>query len=126
MKNKYWIIILLAFLQVGILSGQTQKSLSLSWGTGNLKRQDLTFSNMIHESWSPVNALLEYRKSGKMEQSLLIGFSQYKAIIGEPFEYISFYDGADMTYPHSFLMIDLDSFASLHKIQVLLTVTDDC
>jgi hypothetical protein len=91
-----------------MLLAQAQSSLSLNWGPGYLKRQDLTFSPLIHDSWSPLNLMLEYRRSGKMEQSLQLRFGQYQPIIGEAFDYESFYEGNIATYPHSFMLIDLN------------------
>lgn len=108
---KKTLLFLLCLTLTGSLFAQQdiQKSLSLSWGFGNLQKQDLTFSPMIHRDWSPLNVVVEYQRSKKIEQSLLIKFSQYQAIIGEQFEFNSFYEeGIQSTYPHLFSLLDIN------------------
>ncbi|MCB9285655.1 MAG: hypothetical protein H6563_16500 [Lewinellaceae bacterium] len=110
MKKEGLIITALLFSIISLLPAQEalHRSLSLSWGTGNLKRQDLTFSPMIHQKWSPVNFIFEYTRAKKLEQNVSVQFGQYRPIIGEQYDFFSFYNGESSTYPHVLSMIDIN------------------
>jgi len=83
-------------------------SIGLSWGMGNLIRQDLVFTPVIHKAWSPVNLAVSYNRSKKLEQRAYLKFGSYKTSIWEDFTY--YWDTPDETEvsaPHQFLVIDL-------------------
>jgi hypothetical protein len=83
-------------------------SIGLSWGMGNLIRQDLVFTPAIHKAWSPVNVAVSYNRSKKLEQRAYLKFGSYKTSIGEDFTY--YWDNPDETevlLPHQFLVLDL-------------------
>jgi len=82
-------------------------SVGISWGFGNLKKQDLIFSPFVHQSWSPVHVAVEYERSGKLEQRASIRFGQYGAHTGELFLYIL--EGETFTkLGHTFTQVDLN------------------
>jgi hypothetical protein len=82
-------------------------SIGIYWGTGNLKKQDLIFTPFVHQSWSPVNVMLNYERSGKLEQRASIRYGHYGAQTGDPFSYII--DGETYSkYGHSFNLVDLN------------------
>ena len=83
-------------------------SLGLSWGMGNIMRQDLTVSPFIHQEWSPINVRLVYERSRKLEQQASLKFGHYSPRIGEAYNYNSFYNGEETTLPHDFTMIDIN------------------
>jgi hypothetical protein len=120
MKRIHAIIAMLTLVGLGSLFSQNEhnSSLTLNAGIGNLMRQDLSFSPLIHETWSPVNFALIYKKSKKMEQQLYIKFGSYKPIASEEFNYTSFFTGDEqnVTFPHDFALIDLNY--SLGKVVV--------
>ncbi len=82
-------------------------SIALYWGIGKLKKQDLIFSPFVHQDWSPVNVVLNYEHSGKLEHRASIRYGQYSAHTGDLY---SFQLDGD-TYPkyeHSFTEVDLN------------------
>ena len=85
-----------------------RKPLGLSWGMGNIMRQDLTVSPFVHQEWSPLNVRLFYERSNKLEQQASLKFGHYSPRIGEAYSYNSFYDGEQTTLPHDFTMIDIN------------------
>ena len=83
-------------------------SIGLSWGMGNLIKQDLVFTPAIHKAWSPVNVAISYNRSKKLEQRAYVKFGSYKSSIGGDFTY--YWDTPDETEvsaPHKFLVLDL-------------------
>jgi hypothetical protein len=82
-------------------------SIGISWGFGNLKKQDLIFSPFVHQSWSPINVVVDYERSGKLEQRATVRFGNYTSQTGDLFSYII--DGETYPkYPHSFVRVDLN------------------
>lgn len=110
--KKILYVCLLAFLICGgniQAQNENPRSLQLSWGVGNLVRQDLTFSSIVLRSTSPLNVALTYSRSQKWEQRVFVKFGQYSAMVGEPFDY--YWDTPDepsSRYPHSFTMLDVN------------------
>ena len=99
------ILILLPLLFATELLGQgeSKNAISLSWGIGNLVKQALTFTPLIHRDWSPVNFLLTYKRSNKLEHQASIRFGNYKSRIGDEFVFRAPWDKESFpTYPHSF------------------------
>jgi len=95
----------------GIILAQNEgkQALTLAVGAGHIMRQNLSFSPMIHTSWSPLNACVQYTKSKKMEQQLYIKFGQYRAIVGESFSFNSFFNEEESeTGPHIFTLLDIN------------------
>ncbi len=91
-------------------------SIGIYWGTGNLKKQDLNFSPFVHQSWSPVNVILNYERSGKLEQRASIRFGSYGGNTGDLFTYQL--DGETNTkYGNSFTLIDLNYSLGVELIE---------
>ena len=112
MKRRIINISLLIFLAT-VLMAQEQvqtsvNSFGLSWGMGNIKRQDFTITPFTHSDWSPLNVQLVYERSKKLEQQASIKFRQYTPRIGEEHTYYSFYNGEETAEPHYFTMIDIN------------------
>ena len=108
MKNISFLILML----LGLLDLNAQESnynsLQFSWGLGQVQRQDLTFSPMIHQKWSPINFSLSYQRSKKLEHIALVRYGLYKPQISEPYPYSTTFNSHNRTtYPHSFNMIDI-------------------
>jgi hypothetical protein len=114
--NKITIIIMALFTSLSGLraqeksdsaSAEATNSIGLSWGLGNLKKQDLIFSPFVHQSWSALNFVVDYERSGKLEQRATVRFGSYKGQTGDLFSYIL--DGETYAkYPHSFVRVDLN------------------
>lgn len=84
-------------------------SLSLNWGMGHVKRQDLSFSPMVHQKWSALNFALSYERSKKLEQEILVRFSHYTPQVGEPYEFNLYFNTEKFsTYPHTFTQFELN------------------
>ncbi|MDX2432485.1 MAG: hypothetical protein QNK35_16220, partial [Bacteroides sp.] len=83
-------------------------SFGLSWGMGNIKRQDLSASPFVHQKWSPINVRLVYERSKKLEQQASLKFGSYSPRVGEEFKFNSFYNGEETAFPHYFTMIDIN------------------
>ena len=85
-------------------------SLQLNWGAGHLKIQNISASPMIHESWSPVNAVLQYDHSNKLDHQFYIRFRRYTYQMGETFEYSAIYTDDEFlsSLPHEFLFLDIN------------------
>ncbi len=110
MKKTLYFFVLMLFLNLGDSTAQEENynSLSLNWGYGNLMRQDLNFSKMIHNDWSPINFLIAYDRSKKLEQQAVLKFSNYKPIVGEQFDFY-YYDGKmETALPHSMHIADIN------------------
>ena len=108
MKRLIIYIFLLVTVAESFAQDSLHNSIQLSWGIGNIMRQDLTVSPFIHKDWTPVNVRLSYERSKKLEQQVAIKFSLYSPIPTEKYEFTSFYNGASSTIPHSFKMLDID------------------
>ncbi len=104
------IVLLVLALSGSALSAQELKpnSLQLNWGLGQLMRQDLNFSPLIHQKWSALNFGLIYERSGRLEQMALVKFGQYQPQAGESYDYQATFNTETRTaLPHSFTMLDL-------------------
>jgi hypothetical protein len=115
MKKLTLIIVALVTSLSGLLAQENSKSASaeatnsigLSWGLGNLKKQDLIFTPFIHQSWSALNVVVDYERSGKLEQRATVRFGNYGVQTGDPFSYQL--DGETYSkYGHSFNQVDLN------------------
>jgi len=102
-------IILVLFLAYGAAAQEVaHNNISLNWGMGQIMRQDQTVSPFIHQKWSPVNFLLSYSRSKKLEQLAELKFSLYNPSIVEPYNFNSFYNGEETGLAHSFKLIDVN------------------
>jgi hypothetical protein len=112
MKRRIIKIGLLIFLTITMMAQEQEQarvnSFGLSWGMGNIMRQDLTLSPFVHKDWSPINVQLRYERSKKLEQQASLKFGSYSPNVGEAFTFYSFYNGELTTWPHSFTMIDIN------------------
>lgn len=108
MKQIAFIIFITLNISESFAQDTTHNSIQLEWGIGNIQRQDMTVSPFIHRDWSPVNTLLNYEHSKKLEQQITLNFSLYSPKPTEAFEFTSFYNGTSSTIPHSFKMIEID------------------
>lgn len=105
---------LLLFSQIDLLAQEeaqlgVQKAFVFSIGMGNIKRQDLNFSPMIHQKWSPINVNIMFTKSKKFEQQAYLKFGLYQPIIGSPFDFTSAFNEEDNTTgPHVFTLVDIN------------------
>jgi hypothetical protein len=111
MKKTLTLLMLLLLLSgvESMAQNENPNALQLSWGVGNLVRQDLTFNSIVHRSTSPLNVALTYSRSQKWEQRAFVKFGQYSSMVGEPFDY--YWDTPDepsSRYPHSFTMLDVN------------------
>ena len=104
-------IILITVLFINRIYSQDDlyNSISLNWGVGNIQRQDLSFSPMIHRDWSPVNFVLTFSRSKKFEQTASVKFGNYKPSVVPPYSYISPFSGNEyLTATHSFNVLDVN------------------
>lgn len=89
--------------------GESRNSFGLNWGMGKIMRQDLIFSPILHEQWSPFNVLVSYRHSHKLEHQVYVKFGRYTPSVTEPFTF--YWDTPDELSPsgvHEFNMLDLN------------------
>lgn len=64
------------------------RSFQLSWGYGHLSRQDISFSPMVHKTWSPLNVWLVYEsKKRRMNHLFDARFNLFKPSLTEPFQF---------------------------------------
>jgi hypothetical protein len=113
MKKILIIILLAAVFLPGRTLAQDEKTnaLALSWGVGNLQRQDIRFSPFVFKPWSAFNLGLSYEHTGKQFHRVYARFGWYKAMIGEPFKYTDTIEDPPLeteTLPHNFNILDLD------------------
>jgi len=108
MKKIYVIIMALLIVSMGLRAQEeAENSLGLYLGVGKLKKQDLIFSPFVHQDWSPVNVVLNYRHSGKLEHRASFRYGHYSAYTGDLYNYA--WD--EITYTkleHSFTEVDIN------------------
>ena len=107
--KRIYIFLSMLILSSTLLSAQDKKqnTFSMNLGMGNLQKQDLIFSSFIIRDWSPLNVLLEYGHTGKMDQKVSLRFGQYFDYTGEPFSYYA--RGKEYEkLPHSTSNVDLN------------------
>ena len=99
MKRRIFVLCGLIILTLGLKAQEAANvnSLGLSWGMGNIMRQDLTVSPFVHQEWSPINVRLVYERSKKLEQQASLKFGSYSPRVGEEFKYNSFYNGEEIS-----------------------------
>ncbi|MFC2090369.1 hypothetical protein ACFLT1_06290 [Bacteroidota bacterium] len=108
MKRMY-IFLSIMILSTALLKAQETKSNSfgMNLGMGNLQKQDLIFSPFIIKDWSPLNILLDYEHSGKVDQKVSLRFGQSFFFVGEPFSY--YYRDIELEkWAHSTSNLDLN------------------
>ncbi len=108
MKRMY-IFLSILMMSTSLIKAQEVKSNSfgINLGMGNLKKQDLIFSPFIIRDWSPLNILLDYEHTGKVDQKVSLRFGQSSYYVGEPYSY--FHRGEKTEkWPHSTSNIDLN------------------
>lgn len=112
MKTTKLIIIIAALLSCINLQAQDsdkKSSISFGWGAGHFKEQDLVISPLIHKGFSPVNTVIDYSHSDKLEHQLYLRFGLYKNNVIEPF---TFYwhtrENSQMTWPSSNMNLDIN------------------
>lgn len=108
MKTHFIILLLIIGISPAQSKDSTFRSMQLSWGVGNIMRQDMTVSPFIHKDWSPVIVHLNYDRSKRLYQQINLGFSFYAPKPLGSFQFNSFYNGSEETVSHSFKMIDFD------------------
>lgn len=110
--NLKTILILTSFMLSISLNAQVsdrENSLSFGWGAGHFKEQDLVISPLIHKSFSPVNAVIEYSRSGNLEHQLYLKFGLYKNSVVESYTYyMDNYEDSLMTWPSSNINVDIN------------------
>lgn len=109
MKTLSILIFLSCTLSIFAQERESTNSLGVQWGVGHLQRQDFNFSPMIHDTWSPANLALIYKRSADWEQRAGIKFGSYSASITDQFEY--YWDTPDVkeqSGAHSFTLLDLN------------------
>lgn len=127
MKNQMMVLLLIIGSSLNANSqGLKTNTLTLQWGLGNLKRQDVNFSPMINNSWSVLNIGLMYEHTGKLYQRASARFGSYSAFSNESFDYYSFItDEWETTQPNSHNILDLDyvlGFNIYSKDKVSVTI----
>lgn len=113
MKKIPIIILLVTVFLQGSTLAQVEKTnaISLSWGIGNLKRQDVNFSPFIIKSWSALNLGLVYEHSGRQYHRVYSRFGGYTGYHEGSFTYNTEEKGELKqveTLPHSFNVLDLN------------------
>lgn len=103
------ILLVTVFLQ-GSTYAQVEKTnaISLSWGIGKLKRQDVNFSPFVFNPKSSLNVSFDYEHTGKLYQRVYTRFGNYSDTNGDPFNYLSDMYGQVETLPHTFNILDLN------------------
>lgn len=86
MKNRYYILLLGLLITAG-LQAQVNKSLGIHAGIGSIIKQDLTFSPMIYQTFSPYKVAVDYKRSGQLEQTFDVQFSTYSTSLTDQFQY---------------------------------------
>ena len=126
MRHIYIILLIIALSpQYGATQNELKNKLSLNWGIGNLVKQNITFSPLIQEDWSPLNFKLTYNRSNKMEHQASIRYSNYKSQIGDEFTYNAPWDESAHTYPHNMNIAELNyslGKSILNRDQLSLTI----
>ena len=122
MKRKIINISLLIFLTMAMMAQEQEQervnSFGLNWGMGHVKRQDLSFSPLIHQDWSAINFILSYERSKILEQEARVGFSQYSTQVGEPYTFeLYFNSGTYETYDHSFTQLDVNYALGINIVE---------
>jgi hypothetical protein len=102
------LLLVTVFLQ-GRTYAQVEKTnaISLSYGIGKLKRQDVNFSPFIFYPTSSLNVSFAYEHTGKVFQRVYTRFGNYSDS-SEPFNYLSDIEGQVGTLPHTFSILDLN------------------
>jgi hypothetical protein len=103
--KKYIFLFLLVAPGMVFCQEVKQKQLTISWGAGNLVRQDIIFSPMIHRDFSMLNFSVGYKRKKGMVQNLEASFSSFNPALtdGSYFE-----DGEEKTMnPHTFSFISI-------------------
>lgn len=113
MKKILIIILLVTVFIQGSIYAQVEKTnaISLSWGIGNLKRQDVNFSPFIINPSSATNVSFAYEHMGKVYQRVYTRFGNYSDTYDDPFNYLGDIDGQTEsleTLPHTFNILDLN------------------
>lgn len=108
MKKYTFLIVAFFFTSSLIAQDEKHNEFSLNWGMGQIMRQDQTVSPFIHQQWAPINVLLTYSRSKKLDQLAEIKFSLYNPSIVEPYSFNSFYNGNETDIAHSFKLIDFN------------------
>jgi hypothetical protein len=108
MKKLVFIFMSLVFSLSLTAQEEKHNDLSLNWGMGSIMRQDHTVSPFIHQKWSPVNMMLRYSRSKKLDQLADIKFSLYNPSIVEPYSFNSYYSGTQTDLAHSFKLVDFN------------------
>ncbi|SFT39546.1 hypothetical protein SAMN05216474_0319 [Lishizhenia tianjinensis] len=89
-------------------SALAQKSVGLSWGTGHLQRQDLSFSSMKHSTISPLNLTGTFNYQNSFQEHLIqIGFATYSPSLVEPFTFYTEGGDSSTSYRHNFKQLNL-------------------
>lgn len=85
-------------------------SVQLNWGAANIQIQNISASDLIHKSWSPVNVTLQYERSKKFEQQFYTRFRRYTYQTSDTYEYSAIFTDDEFvsTLPHEFLFIDIN------------------
>ena len=106
--KRIYIFLSILMMSTALLNAQDEKanSFGMNLGMGNLQKQDLIFSPFIIRDWSPLNILLDYEHTGKVDQKVSLRFGQSFYFLGEPFSYFS--RGIEIVkWPHSSSNVDL-------------------
>lgn len=86
-----------------------KNSLGLSWGLGKIMRQDFIFSDIMHAEVSPINFILSYTNSGKLEHVAYVKFGRYTPSVSDPFTYYWETPAeSEQSGTHEFNMLDLN------------------
>jgi len=102
--------ILLSSLSLGAQSApESSSSLRLNWGMGQIKTQDLIYTPVLHEEWSPFNLAVTYSHSHRLVHRVYVKFSRYTPSVVEPYTF--YWDTPDepsTTGTHQFNILDLN------------------
>lgn len=89
--KRFCIILTILMMGTPLLKAQEVKlnSIGINLGIGNLQKQDLIFSPFIIKDWSPLNILLDYERSRKVDQKVSVRFGQSSYFVGQPFSFFA-------------------------------------
>ena len=88
---------------------ESSSSLRLNWGMGKIKTQDLIYTPVLHEEWSPFNLAVTYSHSHRLVHRVYVKFSRYTPSVVEPYTF--YWDTPDelsTTGTHQFNILDLN------------------
>jgi hypothetical protein len=108
MKRIFIIIPLILFInQMNGQESPGKNYLSVYYGVGNIIRQDLVFSPLVHRDISFINAGLGYTREADIFQRVNFSYSNFTPMVADSY---GFFDRGELKTagPHLFTLVDMD------------------